>query len=69
VAYHLVAVDFLPSAVIQASLARLAAEFASGGPTHKYVWCTSWRARSYGHASPLRLACMHVREQVSTFPE
>jgi hypothetical protein len=30
VAYHLVAVDFLPPAVIQASLARLAAEFASG---------------------------------------
>ena len=32
-AYHLVAVDFLPPAVIQASLTRLAAEFASGGPT------------------------------------
>lgn len=30
VAYHLVAVDFLPAPVIQASLARLAAEFANG---------------------------------------
>lgn len=30
VAYHLVAVDFLPPPVIQASLARLAAEFANG---------------------------------------
>lgn len=29
-AYHLVAVDFLPPTVIQASLVRLAAEFASG---------------------------------------
>jgi hypothetical protein len=36
VAYHLVAVDFLPTAVIQASLARLATEFASGGPMHRY---------------------------------
>ena len=29
-AYHLVAVDFLPPAVIQASLNRLAVEFAQG---------------------------------------
>lgn len=66
-AYHLVAVDFLPPAVIQASLARLAAEFASGAPTaFVRIYCTNLLdpGSRGGHASPLQPAtdrgCEHL---------
>lgn len=58
-AYHLVAVDFLPPAVTQASLARLAAEFASGGPKAQ-ISCTS---RKLAKAAMIaHIACLYIRK-------